>query len=165
MTQYPPRHVQNELGVSASTVRRWSETFARHLSISATRPPRRYDDEDMARLRRIKALLDAGLRIEDVDARLDEPEPQPPTEPPSETPGSAQTALQPVTALLDTLNATQATQAQIATTLAGLGDLQSLSNTVADLRERVARLEAQVEELRRSGHDHPGIVPTRRPQN
>lgn len=142
MTQYPPRHVQQVLNVSGSTVRRWSDEFARHLSPSATSAPRRYSDQDLAALRRIKSLLDAGLRIDDVDQRLDEPEPLPPTETPVEPPEAPTMALQTVTALLDTLKAQQTTLEAQQTTLAGLADL-------ANFRERLARLETVVETLQR----------------
>lgn len=155
MSQYPPRHLTTALQVSGTTIRRWSEVYSRHLSPSATTAPRRYTDADVAVLHRVKALSDSGMRIEEIDALLDQPEALPLTEAPTASQDAPTTALQSVTALIDTLQATQATQQQMASALAGLADLGDLRSQVQALAERVARLEAQQ-------HDHPGIVPTRR---
>lgn len=155
MAQYPPRQLTGPLNVSSSTIRRWSDTFSRHLSATATAAPRRYSDADVAVLKRIKALSDSGMRIDEIDRLLDEPEPLPATEAPTEPAAAPTTALATFTALTEALTAQATTQAQMASTLAGLGDL-------ADLRERLARLEALVEALAAQQHDHPGIVPTRR---
>lgn len=147
MTQYPPRHIHTTLHVSDSTVRRWSEVYARHLSPSATAAPRRYTEQDVAVMARIKALSDSGMRIAEIDALLDQPEPVPPTEPPTEPQDAPTTALTTFTALVDT-------QREIAATLAGLADVNALRAELAELRARVARLES-------AAHGHPGIVPTR----
>ena len=155
MTQYPPRHITTTLNVSDSTVRRWSGVFSRHLSPSGKTAPRRYTEQDVAVMTRIKALSEAGMRITEIDAMLDQSEPLPPTEPPTEPAEPTTTALTTFTALLDTLAAQQATQAAMATTLAGLADVAALRTEIAELRERVARIEGQQ-------HGHPGIVPTRR---
>ena len=161
MTQYPPRHITTTLNVSDSTVRRWSDVFRRHLSPSATTAPRRYTEADVAVLHRVKALSDSGMRIEEIDTLLDQAEPQPLTEAPTTLQEAPTGALQPITALLDTLQAQQTTQAQIAATLASL-------ETLADLRERLARMEAQIERLDRMQdqidsigrymHDHTGLA-------
>ena len=143
MTQYPPRHITTTLQVSDSTVRRWSEVFRRHLSPSAVVAPRRYTDKDVAVMTRIKALSDSGMRIEEINNLLDQTEPLSPTES-STTPSEAPTgALQPITALLDTLQAQQATQQQIASTLASLGTLAEAMRQIVDMRERLVRMEAQ----------------------
>ena len=151
MTLYPPRYITNELQVSGSTLRRWSDTFARHLSPSATVAPRRYTEHDVAVMRRIAALSDSGMRIVEIDAILAQPEPQPPTEAPTPPQEPPTTALQTFTTLTDTLHAQQVTQAQIATTLAGLADVAELRAELATLRERVARLEG-------AAHTHTGII-------
>ena len=151
MTLYPPRHITTELQVSGSTLRRWSDTFARHLSPSATVAPRRYTDHDVAIMRRISALSDSGMRIAEIDAILAQPEPQPLTEPPTSPQEPPTTALQTFTTLADTLHAQQVTQAAIATTLAGLADVAELRAELARLRDRVARLEG-------AAHKHTGIV-------
>ena len=84
MTQYPPRHISTSLNVSDSTVRRWSEVFRRHLSPSATTAPRRYTEQDVAVMARIKHLSESGMRITEIDKLLEQSEPLPPTEPPTE---------------------------------------------------------------------------------
>ena len=151
MIFYPPRHLTTELGVSGTTIRRWSEVFARHLSPSATTAPRRYTEEDCAVIRRIAALSDSGMRIAEIDAILEQPEPQPPTEPTAPPTEPPTTAVQAFSTLTDTLHAQQVTQAAIATTLAGLADVAALRAELAELRARVARLEA-------AAHTHSGLV-------
>ena len=144
MTQYPPRHITTTLHVSDSTLRRWSEVFARHLSPSATTAPRRYTEQDVAVMTRIKHLSESGMRIVEIDNLLDQVEPLPPTEPPTEPAEPPTTALAAFSTMADT-------QRQIADTLAGLADLADLAATVADLRERVTRLES-------AAHKHTGLV-------
>ena len=144
MTQYPPRHITTTLNVSDSTVRRWSGVFSRHLSPSGKTAPRRYTEQDVAVMTRIKALSEAGMRITEIDAMLDQSEPLPPTEPPTEPQNAPTTALQTFNALLDTQN-------QIAQTLAGLADVAALVAQIAVLNERVTRLES-------AAHKHTGIV-------
>ena len=142
------------LNVSGSTIRRWSDTFSRHLSPSATAAPRRYTEKDVAVLSRVKALSDSGMRIAEIDAILEQSEPLPPTEPPTEPTEPSTAALQTFKALTDTLQAQELVQAQMAATLAGLADVNALAAQLADLRERVARLES-------TAHRHPWGVPTK----
>ena len=144
MILYPPRHLAVQFSVSGTTIRRWSEVFHRHLSASATTAPRRYTEQDVAVMTRIKTLSESGMRITEIDAMLDQSEPLPPTEPPT-TPQDA-----PTTALT-TFNALVDTQQQIAQTLAGLADVAALVAQIAVLNERVTRLE-------RAAHKHTGIV-------
>lgn len=149
MIFYPPRHLTTELGVSGTTIRRWSEVFARHLSPSATTAPRRYTEQDVAVMRRIAALSDSGMRIAEIDAILDQAEPQPPTEPTAPPTEPPTTAVQAFSTLTETLHAQQVTQTAIATTLAGLADVAALRAELAELRARVARLEG-------AAHTHTG---------
>ena len=144
MILYPPRHIAVQFSVSGTTVRRWSDVFARHLSPSATTAPRRYTEQDIAVMARIKRLSDSGMRIEEIDALLDQPEPLLPTEAPIEPQEPPTTALTTFTALVDT-------QHQIAQTLAGLADVAALTAQIAVLNERVTRLE-------RAAHKHTGMV-------
>lgn len=144
MAQYPPRHLVTSLNVSGTTVRRWSELYHRHLSPFATVAPRRYTEQDVAVMARIKRLSDSGMRIEEIDKLLDQAEPLPPTEPPTEPQDAPTTALTTFTALVDT-------QHQIAQTLAGLADVAALVAQIAVLNERVTRLE-------RAAHRHTGMV-------
>ena len=144
MAQYPPRHLVTSLNVSGTTVRRWSELYHRHLSPFATVAPRRYTEQDVAVMARIKRLSDSGMRIEEIDKLLDQAEPLPPTEPPTEPQDAPTTALTTFTALVDT-------QHQIAQTLAWLADVAALTAQIAVLNERVTRLE-------RAAHKHTGMV-------
>ena len=144
MILYPPRHIAVQFSVSGTTVRRWSEVFHRHLSASATTAPRRYTEQDIAVMARIKRLSESGMRIDEIDKMLEQSEPLPPTEPPTEPQEPPTTALQTFNALVDT-------QHQIAQTLAGLADVTALVAQIAVLNERVSRLE-------RAAHKHTGVV-------
>ena len=144
MILYPPRHIAVQFSVSGTTVRRWSEVYHRHLSATATTAPRRYTEQDIAVMARIKRLSDSGMRIEEIDALLDQSEPLPPTEPPTGPQDAPTTALTTFTALVDT-------QHQIAQTLAGLADVAALTAQIAVLNERVTRLE-------HAAHKHTGMV-------
>ena len=144
MILYPPRHLAVQFSVSGTTVRRWSEVFHRHLSASATTAPRRYTEQDVAVMARIKRLSDSGMRIDEIDKLLEQSEPLPPTEPPTEP-------QEPPTTALTTFNALVDTQHQIAQTLAGLADVAALTAQIDALNERVNRLE-------RAAHKHTGMV-------
>ena len=144
MILYPPRHLAVQFSVSGTTVRRWSEVFHRHLSASATTAPRRYTEQDIAVMARIKRLSESGMRIDEIDKMLEQSEPLPPTEPPTDPQDAPTTALQTFNALVDT-------QQQIAQTLAGLADVAALTAQIAVLNERVTRLE-------RAAHKHTGMV-------
>jgi DNA-binding transcriptional MerR regulator len=74
---YSTRAVIESLEVPERTLRHWSTTFSHHLSTGA-RPPRgerggghrRYNDTDLAVLKRVKTLAGSGLRLAEVDAVL-----------------------------------------------------------------------------------------------
>jgi DNA-binding transcriptional MerR regulator len=75
-----PSEVANQLQVSPSTLRRWSNEFADFLSDAAGRPQpadggqtahRRYTDEDLETLMTIKGLLTEGLTYIQVGRRLE----------------------------------------------------------------------------------------------
>jgi len=76
-THRRPSEVAARLGVSVSTLRRWSQRFAPFLSLSANPSSaedeikhRRYTDEDLATLITIKGLLAEGYTYEQVTRRL-----------------------------------------------------------------------------------------------
>lgn len=74
-----PNEVANQLQISPSTLRRWSNEFADYLSETAGRTQlesgggahRRYSDEDLETLMTIKGLLAEGLTYIQVARRLD----------------------------------------------------------------------------------------------
>jgi DNA-binding transcriptional MerR regulator len=74
-----PGDVARELDISTSTLRRWAKEFHPYLSRMAGRPDsmgggvgthRRYTDEDLELLMRVKVLLDQGLTYDQVVRRL-----------------------------------------------------------------------------------------------
>lgn len=85
-----PKDVQERLGISASALRLWSNTFVTHLSPSAqasmtergTPAQRRYTERDVAVFLKVQALLKAGNTYEQINQQLaDEPPPEPTPEP------------------------------------------------------------------------------------
>jgi DNA-binding transcriptional MerR regulator len=74
-----PNEVANQLQISPSTLRRWSNEFSDYLSEAAGRAQvesgrgahRRYSDEDLETLMTIKGLLIEGLTYIQVGRRLD----------------------------------------------------------------------------------------------
>ena len=75
-----PNEVANQLQVSPSTLRRWSNEFSDYLSDMAGRPQpeaggqaahRRYTDDDLETLMTIKGLLAEGLTYIQVGKRLE----------------------------------------------------------------------------------------------
>jgi DNA-binding transcriptional MerR regulator len=74
---YTTRAVIESLDVPERTLRHWSTTFERHLSAGAQprrgdkgSSHRRYNDADLALLKRVKTLTGSGLRLAEVDAVL-----------------------------------------------------------------------------------------------
>ena len=71
-----PSEVAARLGVSVSTLRRWSQQFAAFLSSAAqssdaeTSRHRRYTDEDLATLITVRGLLTEGYTYSQVRRRL-----------------------------------------------------------------------------------------------
>ncbi len=74
-----PAEVAARLGVSTSTLRRWSQRFSEYLSPDAGEPGsvadvdgihRRYTDEDLTTLLTIKGLLAEGFTYQQVERRL-----------------------------------------------------------------------------------------------
>jgi len=70
---YGPKKVADLLGVSVSTVQRWSDQLAGHLSDHAKPPAggrRAFTEADVDVFRRAKAMLSAGLTYDKVNAQL-----------------------------------------------------------------------------------------------
>jgi DNA-binding transcriptional MerR regulator len=75
-----PSEIANQLQISPSTLRRWSNEFADYLSDAAGRPEtgaggttahRRYTDQDLEALMTIKGLLAEGMTYIQVGRRLE----------------------------------------------------------------------------------------------
>jgi DNA-binding transcriptional MerR regulator len=174
-----PSEVANQLQVSPSTLRRWSNEFADYLSDAAGRPEsdpdggtshRRYTDLDVETLMTIKGLLAEGLTYVQVSKRLEAlrlrrgaarereteegGEPQIMTLGPSLREGSAAPA---VTVLADTLHTVAdgqqlllgSQQANRELLTVVLQDNFSLKEENAKLRDRMLELERDLAEMRR----------------
>jgi len=173
-----PSEVANQLQVSPSTLRRWSNEFADYLSDVAGRPDsdpdggtshRRYTDGDVETLMTIKGLLAEGLTYVQVSRRLEalrsrrasaeeqeeDTEPQVMTLGPSLREGSS--ASPAVTVLSDTLHTVAdgqqlllgSQQANRELLTVVLQDNFSLKEENAKLRDRMLELERDLAEMRR----------------
>lgn len=163
-----PNDAAARLGIAPATLRSWAPIYDEFLSDYARRGRRQYTQRDLAILRTVKDLLDDRNTHDQVAVRLrtmdfGEPDLAPaaddaPSSAADATSASGQAEQTASTALLvlsGQLGAVQQDQAQRITTL---------EHQVADLRVQVATLTAQLEALHDAQHDHPGIVPTRRPR-
>jgi DNA-binding transcriptional MerR regulator len=172
-----PNEVANQLQVSPSTLRRWSNEFADYLSDIAGRPQsesggqaahRRYTDEDLETLMTIKGLLAEGLTYIQVGRRLEALRLRQGTgdEVPEED-GSPVTAVGPslqqtsafpaVAVLADTLHTVADGQQMLLGSQQANRDLLtvvlqdnfSLKEENGKLRDRMLELERDLAELRR----------------
>ena len=163
-----PSEVAARLGVSVSTLRRWSQQFAPFLSSTANPASdedeskhRRYTDEDLATLITVKGLLTEGYAYEQVRRRLraprldDAPEGEVYALVTREEPASALAPV--VTVLADTLHTVADGQQLLLNSqqsnreLLGsvLQDNFNLKAENAKLRDRMLELERAVSEVRR----------------
>jgi DNA-binding transcriptional MerR regulator len=169
-----PNEVANQLQISPSTLRRWSNEFADYLSETAGRAQpesgrgahRRYSDEDLETLMTIKGLLVEGLTYIQVGRRLDALRLRhAPVE--GDDDGRRNTALAPifdsspvapaVTVLADTLHTvadgqqlllgSQQANRELMTVL--LQDNFGLKEENAKLRDRMLEMERDLAEMRR----------------
>jgi DNA-binding transcriptional MerR regulator len=170
-----PNEVANQLQVSPSTLRRWSNEFTEYLSEAAGRAQpegsrgvhRRYSDEDLETLMTIKGLLVEGLTYIQVGRRLDALLLRRATADGDGDDGRRNTALAPVldsspiapavTVLADTLHTVadgqqlllgsqQANREMMAVLLQ---DNFGLKEENAKLRDRMLEMERDLAELRR----------------
>jgi DNA-binding transcriptional MerR regulator len=173
-----PNEVANQLQVSPSTLRRWSNEFADYLSDLAGRPQaedgvqathRRYVDEDLETLMTIKGLLAEGLTYIQVGRRLEALRLRQDTGEVLDDEGSTQvTALGPswqqasgafpaVTILADTLHTVADGQQMLLGSQQANRDLLavvlqdnfSLKEENSKLRDRMLELERDLAEIRR----------------
>ena len=90
---HSPTQAAKLLGVSVTTVQRWSTWFARHLSAEAAPEAgqrRAFTEADIATFRRAQRMLQGGMTWQQVNSQLaviapdEEPEEAPPAGPSSE---------------------------------------------------------------------------------
>lgn len=171
-----PSEVASQLGVSPSTLRRWSNEFADFLSDAAGRPEseagktahRRYLDEDLETLMAVKGLLAEGQTYIQVGRRLEALRLRQAPEDTDEAEEVQATALGPslretsavapaVSVLADTLHTvadgqqlllgSQHANRELLTVV--LQDNFNLKEENAKLRDRMLELERDLAEMRR----------------
>jgi DNA-binding transcriptional MerR regulator len=170
-----PSEVANQLDVSPSTLRRWSNEFSDFFSDAAGRPQiegrtshRRYTDEDLQILMTIKGLLAEGLTYIQVGKRLEALRLRQAAPVDDMADGSQETAVGPlmldaspvapaVTVLADTLHTvadgqqlllgSQQANREMLTVV--LQDNFTLKEENAKLRDRMLELERDIAEMRR----------------
>lgn len=153
--------VARAMGVSKTTVHRWSAWFAGHLSEQAragTGQPRAFTEADIATLRRAQRRLAAGESWEQVNARLavitpeEEEEQTTRDKAPSAAPDEQTTAGQALMVLSQQQRLIDAQAGQLADQRGQLADqaarlreqagqIAGQAGEIAALRERLARLE------------------------
>jgi DNA-binding transcriptional MerR regulator len=170
-----PGDVARELDISTSTLRRWAKEFHPYLSQTAAKPDsassgtathRRYTDEDVHLLTRVKVLLDQGLTYDQVIERLKREDAAPSDEYPSreetypmvapekdmEPPAVGPSLVVVADALRNINDNQQALQnsLQVNRNLLGvlIQDNFNLKEENSKLRERVLKLEQSVNQLR-----------------
>ncbi len=155
-----------ELNVSASTLKRWAKDFAPFLSptgpVSGDGSTRRFSDEDLAVLRRVKEQLASGLSTEEVVEQLH-------AEGRGETVSTALAMREGAGAqsaafvvLTDTLRAMIENQQAIQNSLQVNRNLQgviiqdnfNLKEENMKLRERMLNLEKELAELRKRDSEY-----------
>ena len=158
---YSPQDAAQRIGISASYLRSLAGQWAAHLSDYANptagdpRTRRRlYTAQDVATMAAILDLQRRGVEDADIPAQLAI---LPPTAPPisqeqPEAPAAPDSASRALMAFTGALVQDQAAR------------LAALETAVADLRVQVATLSSRLEQLAAAEHDHPAIVPTRRPR-
>lgn len=158
---YSPQDAAQRVGISPSYLRSLAGQWAAHLSDYANptgsdpRTRRRlYTAGDVATMREILDLQRRGVEDADIPEQLaiEPPEAQPAAQDQPETPAAPESASRALMAFSGALAQDHA------------GRLAALETQVSDLRVQVATLTAAVEALAAAEHDHPAIVPTRRPR-
>ncbi len=170
-----PAEVAARLGVSTSTLRRWSQRFSEFLSPDAGEPAhsgdadgshRRYTDEDLATLLTIKGLLAEGFTYQQVERRLAALKRQNGAEAASYTLVSTEAesrALTPAISILaDTLHTVADGQQAILNAQQANRELMgvvvqdnfNIKEENTKLRDRMLELERELAEIRRQGDVH-----------
>ncbi len=160
---YRPQDVAEQLGISPSTLRLWSNHFAEALSDRARKvaadgaaaaAQRRYTEEDLETLTRAKELLAQGLTYEETGRQL-RPTPVPPAAAPREIGESLQSSPQlhelqvTLASLRETLEAKDRTIAALKESLSFLDVyLRTVLQEREDAHTRERLLQRELDELR-----------------
>jgi DNA-binding transcriptional MerR regulator len=177
-----PGDVARELDISTSTLRRWAKEFHPYLSSTAAKPDstsagtgthRRYTEEDVQLLTRVKAFLDQGLTYDQVIERLkrqgvtasdeyptrEETYPIVAPDKDMEAPSVGPSLVVVADALRNINDNQQALQnsLQVNRNLLGvlIQDNFNLKEENSKLRERVLKLEQSVNQLRQDKEESP----------
>ncbi|GAB4564581.1 MAG: hypothetical protein Kow0047_14490 [Anaerolineae bacterium] len=175
-----PAEVAARLGVSTSTLRRWSQRFSDYLSPDAGEPGssedadgshRRYTDEDLATLLTIKSLLAEGFTYQQVERRLAALQDRNGNTPEGRSliPADSSTLAPAVSILADTLHAVADGQQAILNAQQANRELMgvvvqdnfNIKEENAKLRDRMLELERQLAEIRRRSDVHQQQVDAR----
>ncbi len=177
----PPGEVARELGISTSTLRRWAKEFNPHLSKTAGEPGRtgvgasthrRYTQDDVDFLAKVKALLDQGMTYGQVIRHLKGKTPAPrqeeqegdaypivPSEAEMEAPALGRSFVVVADALRNIGENQQALQnsLQVNRNLLGvlIQDNFNLKEENAKMRDRVLKLEQAVNQFRQERQTSP----------
>jgi DNA-binding transcriptional MerR regulator len=179
-----PGDVARELDISTSTLRRWAKEFHPYLSQTAAKPDsassgtashRRYTDEDVQLLTRVKVLLDQGLTYDQVIERLkregaafsdeypsrEKTYPMVAPEKDMEAPALGSSLVVVADALRNINDNQQALQnsLQVNRNLLGvlIQDNFNLKEENSKLRERVLKLEQSVNQLKQGEKEEPPL--------
>ncbi len=161
------QQVATELGVSSSTLRRWTKDFGPFLSpsgaVAGDGANRRFSDDDMVVLRRVKEQLAGGASTDEV---VDQLQSEGRGETAALTTTSPDGALSNPNAafvlLTDTLRAMVENQQTIQNSLQVHRNLQgviiqdnfNLKEENMKLRERMLKMEQELSDLRKRDSDH-----------
>ena len=159
---YRPREIASELGIAPSTLRLWSVQFGKELSDPARKASvensapwaqRRYTEEDLEILLRVKSMLVQGLTYDEVKRRLHR-ESLPAAAPRREVEGDrvARALPEDAASSLASLNETlKAKDKTIATLKESLGFMDAYLRAVRqerdEARERALLVEKELSEL------------------
>ena len=162
---YHPREIASELGIGSSTLRLWSVQFAADLSASARKASgenstpwaqRRYTEEDLELLLRVKAMLAQGFTYEEAKHRLRHSQATGARKPGRLIPIGELRAVQESSGCSSSeQEALQTKDKTIATLKGSLGFLDAYLQAVRqerdEVRQRVILLEKQLRELQSDG--------------
>ncbi|MGE5619978.1 MAG: MerR family transcriptional regulator [Sphingomonadaceae bacterium] len=159
---YRPQDIAAKLGIAPSTLRLWSARFAGQLSDAARKSPnglampaaqRRYTDDDLEVLLKVKSLLGQGHTYQEVEHRLRALPPptsgRPSVDAPLPAEASHETSTSEYTQLQEALKARDKTIAALKESLQFMDAyLQAARMEREEARERARKLEKELEEIR-----------------